>query len=166
MGKLTGLEGTLFVASVENAFNFYKNALGMEAVPHHGYNILSLGGKHFYNIFEAPAEEHDMLTQTTFKSRHRLYANVELATEDEVRHAVDALAEDGGKILDPPRPLPWSPCAADVIDKYGVKWFISLPMLAPPKGCLACVPINETSGCDLCIRWVEEDFICPKISQV
>jgi len=163
MAKFTGLEGALFVANVKEAFEFYKNALGMESVPHHGYDILSLGGEHFYNIFESPADEHNMLVQTTFKSRHRLCANVELATEDELRHAVDALTADGGRIIDSPRPLPWSPYAADVVDKYGVKWFISLPMLAPPDGCLACVPINETPGCDLCIRWKEEGFICPKI---
>ena len=163
MAKFTGLEGTLFVVNMEETFNFYKSALGMELVLHHGYDILSLNGEHFFNIFEAPTEEHDMLAQTTFKSRHRLYANVELTTEGEVRHSVDVLTADGGKILDPPRPLPWSPCAADVVDKYGVKWFISLPMLAPPEGCLACVPIDETPGCDLCIRWVEEGFVCPKI---
>jgi len=163
MAKFTGLEGTLFVESVDEAFNFYKSALGMESIPHHGYDILSLNGEHFYNIFEATAEEHKMLAQTTVKSRHRLYANVELSTEDEVRHAVNALTTGGGRVLDAPRPLPWSPCAADVVDKYGVKWFISLPMLAPPEGCLACVPINEKLGCDLCIRWTEEGFICPKI---
>jgi len=163
MAKFTGLEGTLFVASVDEAFEFYKNALGMEAVPHHGYDILTLAGQHFYNIFEAPADEHQMLTQTTFKSRHRLFANVELTTEAEVQHAANALVTDGGKIIDSPRPLPWSPCAADVLDKYGVKWFISMPMLAPPQGCLACVPIGETPGCDLCIRWAEEGFVCPKI---
>jgi len=163
MARFTGLEGTLFVESVEEAFEFYKNALGMEAVPHHGYDILSLNGVHFYNIFEAPVAEHSMLAQTTFESRHRLYANVELTTEDEIRHAAYVLTSGGGKITDPPRPLPWSPCAADVVDKYGVKWFISLPMLASPQGCLACVPINETPGCDLCIRWAEEGFVCPKI---
>jgi len=166
MARFTGLEGTLFVASVKEAFEFYKNSLGMEAVPHHGYDILSLDGKHFFNIFEATDEEHYMLAQTTFKSRHRLYANVELATEADVRRAADALAANGGKVIDMPRPLPWSPCAADVVDKYGVKWFISLPQFAPPKGCLACVLINETPGCDLCIRWGEESFACPKILMI
>jgi hypothetical protein len=104
-----------------------------------------------------------MLVKTTFSSRHRLYAGVELTTKEEVQHAVNALTTDGGKILDSPRPLPWSPFAADIVDRYGVKWFISLPMLAPPEGCLACVSINETPGCDMCIRWEEEGFVCPKI---
>ena len=165
MAKFTGLEGTLFVENIKEAFDFYINALGMKAVPRHGYEILSLNGEHFYNIFEAPADKHDILAQTTFESRHRLYANIELATEDKVRHAVDVLTAGGGKIIDSPRPLPWSPCAADIMDKYGVKWFISLPMSAPLEGCLACVPTNETPGCDLCIRWAEEGLACPKIQQ-
>jgi len=163
MAKFTGLEGTLYVANLAEAFAFYKNALGMESVPHHGYDILTLGGQHFFNIFEAPATDHDMLVQTTFASRHRLFANVEFATEAEIKKAAHALTASGGKVLDAPGPRPWSPCAADVLDHYGIKWFLSLPMHAPPEGCLACVPIGEVSGCDLCIRWAEDGFTCPKL---
>ena len=163
MTKFTSLEGHLYVRDVKEAFAFYGNALGMVAVPHHGYDILTLNGQHFYSIFEAPPEEHEMLLQATHKSSQRLKACVEVAAAEAVKAAAEALATDGGRINDPPRPLPWSACAADLVDKYGIEWFISTPCYAPPEGCLACVPINETPGCDLCIRWEAEGFICPKI---
>jgi len=163
VAKFTSLEGHLYVKNIKEAFAFYSNALGMEAVFHHGYDILTLDGKHFFSIFEAPAEEHEPLVQATHKSRYLLKACVEVAATDEVKAIANALTVDGGKITDPARPLPWSSCATDLVDKYGVEWFISVPMLAPPEGCLACVPIDEIPGCDLCIRWEEEGFVCPRI---
>jgi len=163
MGKFTGLEGTLLVKDLNEAFAFYKKALGMKEVFHHGYNILELSGKHFYSIFQVSAEEHDMFIKMMNTASYRvLNAGVELETEAEVRNAFELLSE-GGKVIRAAGPLPWSPYAADIIDKYGVGWFISMPMLSPPAGCLACVPAGEEPGCDLCIRWLEDGFVCPKI---
>ena len=91
-----------------------------------------------------------------------LNAGIEFQTENDVRN-VFKLLSDEGTVINPVEPRPWSACAADVIDKYGVGWFISTPMSSPPFGCLACVPEGEAAGCDLCVRWSEVDFICPKI---
>ena len=55
-------------------------------------------------------------------------AGAEFDTEEEVRVIFERLANDGGIIVNPVGPRPWSRCAADVIDKYGVGWFISTPM--------------------------------------
>ena len=163
MGKFTGLEGTLLVKNIGEAFTFYKSVFGMKDVFHHGYNILELNGRHFYSIFEVSANEHDLFIEMMFKASYRiLNAGIELETEDEVRRIFQLLSADG-KVINPVGPRPWSACAADVIDRYGVGWFISTPMKAPPDGCLACVPVGDEPGCDLCIRWSEDDFICPKI---
>ena len=163
MGIFTGLEGTLLVKNIDEAFAFYKDVFGMKEVFHHGYNILELNGKHFYSIFEVPADEHDLFIQMMFKASYRiLNAGIELETEAEVMHVFQLLSAEG-KVVNTVGPRPWSACAADVIDKYGVGWFISTPMIAPPDGCLACVPVDEKPGCDLCIRWAEVDFVCPKI---
>jgi PhnB protein len=156
MPKFTSLEGHLYVNDIKEAFAFYGKALGMVAVPHHGYDILTLNGEHFFSIFESP-------DTPAYTSSQRLKACVEVATSDEVKEIANALASGGGHINDPPRPLPWSPCAVDLIDKYGIAWFISTPCFEPPKGCLACVPVNEKPGCDICIRWENEGFSCPKI---
>ena len=164
MAKFTGLEGHLSVKNLEEAFSFYKRVFGMNQVPHHGYDILTLNGKHFYSIFEMSAEEakaYEMSSKTKF-CHMRLKACLEVETEREVQNIAQAVMDEGGK-GEPAGPRPWSPYAADVVDKYGVEWFISMPMHEPPEGCLACVPIDEEPGCDLCIRWSEVDFVCPKI---
>ena len=163
MAAFSGLEGTLLVKSLDEAFSFYKRIFGMKEVFHHGYNILELNGKHFYSIFEVPAEEHDLFIKMMFSVSYRvLNAGIEFQTENEVRN-VFKLLSDEGKVINPVEPRPWSACAADVIDKYGVGWFISTPMSSPPVGCLACVPEGEVAGCDLYVRWSEVDFVCPVI---
>ncbi|MNI93711.1 hypothetical protein D3C81_2168000 [compost metagenome] len=45
--------------------------------------------------------------------------------EDEVSKAFSMLAE-GGNVLFELGSLPWSSCCAEVIDKYGVYWYISV----------------------------------------
>lgn len=50
---------------------------------------------------------------------------VNLENEAAVKKAYDVLTE-GGNILLPLGPLPWSSCCANVIDKYGVFWYISV----------------------------------------
>ncbi|MCL2361349.1 MAG: VOC family protein [Defluviitaleaceae bacterium] len=163
MGKLSSLEGNILVKDISEAFDFYKKVFGMKEVPYHGYNILELNGKHFYSIFQVSADEHDRFIQTMFSTSYRvLNAGIELETAEDVRRVYKLLTEEG-RSISPPGPLPWSPCAADAIDKYGVGWFISMSMISPPEGCLACVPIGEKPECKLCIRWSEPGYACPKI---
>lgn len=50
---------------------------------------------------------------------------VTLESEQAVRHAYEALAE-GGNILHPLGPLPWSACCANVVDRFGVFWYLSV----------------------------------------
>lgn len=50
---------------------------------------------------------------------------VNLENEDAVKKAYDILIE-GGNILLPLGPLPWSTCCANVIDRFGVFWYISV----------------------------------------
>lgn len=51
--------------------------------------------------------------------------SIDFVSEDEVRKAYSVLAE-GGKVLLPLGSLPWSSCCAEVVDKFGVYWYISV----------------------------------------
>lgn len=51
--------------------------------------------------------------------------SVHLDSEGAVRKAYDILIE-GGNILLPLGPLPWSTCCANVVDKYGIFWYVSV----------------------------------------
>jgi uncharacterized glyoxalase superfamily protein PhnB len=48
---------------------------------------------------------------------------IDLNSEEKTRKVYALLAE-GGHVLRPLGPLPWNPCCADVVDKYGVYWYI------------------------------------------
>jgi len=48
---------------------------------------------------------------------------INFAHEAETRKAYDMLASEG-HVLRPLGPLPWNACCADVVDKYGVYWYI------------------------------------------
>ena len=159
------MEGHMSVKNLEEAFSFYKRVFGMKQVPHHGYDILTLKGEHFHSIFEMTAEEakeYDSRRINFARTFFRLTAGFGVDTADEVKRMYQIILDEGG-YGDPPAPRPWAECAVDVVDKYGVGWFISTPQARPPEGCLACVPITEKPECDFCIRWSEVDFACPKI---
>lgn len=50
---------------------------------------------------------------------------VNLESEEAVKKAYDILIE-GGNILLPLGPLPWSPCCANVVDRFGVFWYLNV----------------------------------------
>lgn len=49
----------------------------------------------------------------------------QLGTEQAVEHAYRLLIQ-GGTIIDPLGPCPWSSCCANLIDRFGVFWWISI----------------------------------------
>ena len=49
----------------------------------------------------------------------------EMGSEEAVHHAFKVLT-DRGVVLQPIGALPWNPCNATVIDKYGVCWWIAI----------------------------------------
>ncbi len=55
---------------------------------------------------------------------------INLDDEDELNHAYTILGE-GGHILRELGSLPWSPCSADVVDRYGICWYIYVSQHRP-----------------------------------
>ncbi len=55
---------------------------------------------------------------------------INLDNDDELNHAYKILIE-GGHILRELGSLPWSPSSADIIDKYGVCWYIYVSQHRP-----------------------------------
>lgn len=49
----------------------------------------------------------------------------EFYNEDVLKRAYEMFAKDGTVLL-PLSSLPWSSCCADVVDKYGVYWYITV----------------------------------------
>ena len=81
---------------------------------------LSVNGTRIMALSEAPAD-----CDTSPKTAWQIMAfnAFEFGTEEAVRRAYDLLKE-GGHIIHPLAPCPWNPCCADLIDRFGVFWWL------------------------------------------
>ncbi|MCX7773257.1 MAG: hypothetical protein N2376_09125 [Clostridia bacterium] len=83
---------------------------------------LSIGGNLFLAVSEAP----DNCDVSPKKAWQTMAFNVyEIGSEEAVRHAYEVLSE-GGTVIDALGPCDWNPCCANLIDKYGVFWWIAI----------------------------------------
>ncbi|MCL6458644.1 MAG: VOC family protein, partial [Gorillibacterium sp.] len=86
---------------------------------------LKKNGQEIFAVIESGNEAFVEAMLTSGSVRPTMSYGIDLDSEEEVRKAYSMLIE-GGNILRSIGPLPWSPCSADVIDKYGVYWYIYL----------------------------------------
>ena len=83
---------------------------------------LSVGGKGILALSEAP----DDCDTSKKEVRQTMAFNAfELGSKEAVQRAFDVLSEDG-KVLKALGSVPWNEFCADVIDKYGVFWWIAI----------------------------------------
>ncbi len=128
------LGATLYIKNTVEAVEFYKEAFGMTL----GYNEKFQDGTYMHavllrdghEVFDVSESQNDdfvnvMLSSSLNESRPTMSYGINFDNEDEVRKAYSMLIE-GGKVLFPLGSLPWSPCCADVVDKYGVYWYITV----------------------------------------
>ncbi|NLD46081.1 MAG: VOC family protein [Clostridiaceae bacterium] len=128
------LGATLYIKNTVEAVEFYKEAFGMTL----GYNEKFPDGTFMHaallrdghEVFAVSESQNDnfvnvMLTSSLKESRPTMSYGIYFDNEDEVKKAYSMLAE-GGKVLFPLGSLPWSSCCADVVDKYGVYWYITV----------------------------------------
>ncbi|GFZ29996.1 hypothetical protein CSC2_05220 [Clostridium zeae] len=128
------LGATLYIKNTVEAVEFYKEAFGMTL----GYNekfqdgtyihaVLLRDGQEVFAVSESRNDDfvNAMLSSSLKDSRPTMSYGINFDNEDEVRKAYSMLVE-GGKVLFPLGSLPWSSCCADVVDKYGVYWYITV----------------------------------------
>jgi PhnB protein len=128
------LGATLYIKNTVEAVEFYKEAFGMTL----GYNekfqdgtyihaVLLRDGHEVFAVSESRNDDfvNAMLSSSLKESRPTMSYGINFDNEDEVRKAYSMLVE-GGKVLFPLGSLPWSSCCADVVDKYGIYWYITV----------------------------------------
>ena len=126
---------TLYVKNSVEAVEFYMNAFGMTL----GYNAknsddsflhaeLLKGGESIFAVSENRDEEIGRLMLAA--KQPTMSCGVNLNNDDELYHAYNILAA-GGHVLRELGSLPWSPCSADIVDKYGVCWYIYVSQHRP-----------------------------------
>ena len=119
----------IYVKNSPMAVELYQAAFGLEL----GYHVLNSDGTYFHSELLRNGEAFCSVVeakQDTYADRHPLELGVDFRTRDELERAFNILA-DGGRVDMAICELPWSPCAAIVIDRFGVRWFLSLPQHKP-----------------------------------
>jgi uncharacterized glyoxalase superfamily protein PhnB len=129
------LGATLYVKNSIEAVQFYIDAFGMSL----GYNAYNPDGTFLHAELEkdgisvfAVSEnyENDLLPMMLTTNRPTMSYGINLDNNDELNHAYKSLSQ-GGHILREMGELPWSPCSADVVDKYGVYRYIFVSQHRP-----------------------------------
>ena len=83
---------------------------------------LSLDGQLFMAVSEAP-DTCDVSRKTTWQT---VAFNVsDMGSEEAVRQAFDVLSKEG-TVIDPLGPCDWNRYCSNVVDKYGVFWWIAI----------------------------------------
>lgn len=126
------LGATLYIKNTNEAAEFYQEAFGMTL----GYNVkfpdgtymhaeLQKDGKTIFAISERNNEKlvSDMHMQVANKRSPITSLGINFAGESEVKKAYEFLMREGVAFREIGE-LPWSKCSADVLDKYGVYWYI------------------------------------------
>jgi len=122
------LGATLYLKNSLEAVPFYCSAFNMTL----GYSVKHEDGSYLHAELEkdgvcifALSESSDTKTRKAMLQADQptMSLGINLNTEEELKNAYEKISADG-HILRPLGSLPWSPCSADVVDKYGVCWYI------------------------------------------
>jgi uncharacterized glyoxalase superfamily protein PhnB len=129
------LGATLYVKNSKAAAAFYCDAFDMTI----GYNAehddgtflhaeLERGGCCIFAVSESADEaiRDDLISA----SQPTTSLGVNLDSDEELARAF-AILEKGGHVIRPIGSLPWSPCSADVVDKFGVCWYLFVSQHRP-----------------------------------
>lgn len=121
----------LAVKNSVEAVELYQEAFGLEL----GYHVKNADGSYFHSeLYRDGAEVLSVVEAASDAptGEQTVQLGITLENEAEVRRAFELLRQ-GGSVLTPVGPLPWSPCAASVLDRFGVWWYITMPQHRPPE---------------------------------
>ncbi|WP_438433735.1 VOC family protein [Gorillibacterium sp. sgz500922] len=128
------LGATLYIQNTVEAVKLYQEAFGLTL----GYQVrfpdgtflhaeLQKDGSEVFAVSECRNDAFvaTMRASSLQESRPTMSYSLTFANAEEVENAYTLLAE-GGTVLFPLGSLPWSACCAEVVDRYGVYWYITV----------------------------------------
>ena len=121
----------IYVKNSPKAVALYQAAFDLTL----GYHVLNKNGTYFHSELHRNGEPFCSVVeakQDTYADNHPIELGVDFDTRDELERAFSLLS-DGGRIDMEIGELPWSPCAAIVIDQFGVRWFLTMPQHKPSE---------------------------------
>ncbi len=125
---------TLYVRNSELAAKTYCEAFGMTV----GYHALRDDGTYLHAELEkdgcgfAVSESGDAeAARAVLEARQPVTSlGLSLESDEALRRAYRVLSE-GGRVLRELGPLPWSPLSADLVDRFGVCWYLYVSQHRP-----------------------------------
>lgn len=122
---------TIYIKHSAQAVPFYLEVFGLTL----GYHVKNADGSFFHS--ELYSGDAPVLSVVEAFEDHPVNSIVclgmTLENADAVRRAF-ALLSSGGRVRMALTSLPWSPCCAEVIDRYGVWWYLTAPQHKPDDG--------------------------------
>ena len=120
----------VYVKNSAEAVELYQQVFGLEL----GYNVKNPDGSFYHSELLRNGECFLSVVEVSKDNGDESLVQLgyEFDSAEEVRSAYDLLKE-GGTIDMTIRELPWSPCAASVVDKFGVWWYLSSASHRPPE---------------------------------
>jgi len=128
------LGATLYIKNSNEAVELYMKAFGLtlgyyEKFPDGTFMHAALfrDGNEVFAVSESQNDAfvNIMLNSSIKESRPTMSYGLNFDSEEEVKRAYDMLSRDGIVLL-PLGTLSWSSCCAEVVDKYGVYWYITV----------------------------------------
>lgn len=118
-----GIGTCVYVKNSKEAVELYMDVFGLEL----GYHVLNDDGSYYHSELNCDGQEFMSVVEKPENAglvEHITQLSVAFNNADEVRRAYEKLKE-GGIIDLEIGELPWSECAASVVDRFGVYWYIS-----------------------------------------
>ncbi|HAN22097.1 MAG: hypothetical protein A2Y15_03780 [Clostridiales bacterium GWF2_36_10] len=130
------LGATLYVKNSFEAVERYKEAFGLtlgyhvihdeeEIGQHYFHASLMRGEEEIFAVSEFGNYLEDRYLAEIPISRHNTEICLGLGSEEAVKKAFSVLSE-GGMVITPLESTSWNACVAQVVDKYGIGWFICI----------------------------------------
>ena len=119
----------IYVKNSPEAVALYQRAFGAEL----GYQVLNKDGTYFHSELHRNGEPFCSVVEAkrdTYTDRHPIELGVDFDSRSELERAF-ALLSTGGSVEMEICELPWSPCAAIVNDRFGIRWFLTMPQHRP-----------------------------------
>lgn len=129
------LGATLYLRNSIDAVSFYMKAFNMSL----GYNAKNECGSYLHaelvrdgsTIFAVSESSDEEIVKAMLNAQWpTMSLGINLDNDDEIKTAY-AMLIDGGRILRPLGPLPWTPLSADVVDRFGVCWYLHVSQHRP-----------------------------------
>ena len=118
----------LYVTGSREAVELYCDAFGLEL----GYHVLRQDGKGYYHseLMKDGEPALSVVEAEHTPGHNPVQLGFTFDSRNELNRAYELLRQDGEVEMEP-QELPWSPWAACLRDRFGVRWFLSLPQHQP-----------------------------------